>query len=71
MTGLSASAAQICAFALGLALIHAGRRHAARLTAPLAALAVLAALLLLLGASLSAAPDPDRALAEIAAYEGL
>ena len=65
MTSLPAPAIQICAFALGCALIHAGR-----LTAVLAALAVVAALLVVLGASVATAPDADRAMEEFALYDG-
>ena len=54
---LAASLAQVCAFALGFALIHAARRHAAVVTAVLAAVAVAAALLLLL--AVAPAPDAD------------
>ncbi|GJD59224.1 hypothetical protein [Methylobacterium dankookense] len=72
MSTLSAPAIQICAFALGCALIHAGRRHARALTAVLAVLAVLAALLVLLGASAVTAPDADAAIMdEVALYEGI
>lgn len=56
---LAASLAQVCAFALGFALIHAARRHAAVVTAVLAAVAVAAALLLLLAVAVAPAPDDD------------
>lgn len=70
MTSLPAPAIQICAFALGCALIHAGRRHADLLTAVLAAVAVVAALLVVLGASVTTAPDADGAMEELALYDG-
>lgn len=71
MTSLHAPAIQICAFALGCVLIHAGRRHAQALTALLTAVAVLAALLVLLGASSLTAPDADAVSDEVALYEGV
>ena len=71
MSALSAPAIQICAFALGCALIHAGRRHAEALTALLAAVAVLVALLVVLGASALTAPDAEAAMDEVMLYEGI
>ncbi|AWN36742.1 hypothetical protein [Methylobacterium radiodurans] len=56
---LAAPLVQVCAFALGCALIHAARRHAAIVTAVLATVAVASALLLLLVASVASAPDAD------------
>jgi hypothetical protein len=55
--GLLAPAAQVCAFALGCALIHAGRAHAGLVTRSLAATAACLAVLVLLLASLACAPD--------------
>ncbi|MCJ2092029.1 hypothetical protein MKK67_05855 [Methylobacterium sp. J-072] len=61
---LVAPAAQVCAFALGCAVIHAARGHAEILTRVLAAAAILAAVLLLLVASLDCAPEADEALGQ-------
>jgi hypothetical protein len=54
-------ATEACAFALGCALIHAGRDHAAFVTRALTFFAIIAAVLVLLGASLACAPDDDLA----------
>ena len=69
-TSLIAPAAQVCAFALGCAVIHAARAHAAAITRMLAAVAILTAALVLLGASLACAPDDDMRLDDITAYNG-
>lgn len=53
-------AAQVCTFALGCAVIHAARGHAEILTRVLAAAAILAAVLVLLVASLDCAPEADE-----------
>lgn len=55
-------AAQVCAFALGCAVIHAARGHAEILTRVLAAAAILAAVLVLLVASLDCAPEADAVM---------
>ena len=65
---LIAPAAQVCAFALGCAMIHAARAHAAAVSRVLAALAIVAAALVLLGASLACAPDDAMSLDDITTY---
>ena len=65
---LIAPAAQVCAFALGCAMIHAARAHAAVVSRVLAALAIVAAALVLLGASLACAPDDAMSLDDITTY---
>ena len=59
---LATPAGQACAFLLGCAVIHAARAQADRLTAVLAAAAILAAVLVLLVASLDYAPGLDGTL---------
>ncbi|WP_375453994.1 hypothetical protein [uncultured Methylobacterium sp.] len=61
MTDLTIPATQVCAFALGCALIHAARAYATTVARVLTGLAILAAVLVLLGASLARAPDDDLA----------
>jgi hypothetical protein len=65
---LIAPAAQVCAFALGCAMIHAARAHAAAVSRVLTALAIVAAALVLLGASLACAPDDEMSLDDITTY---
>jgi len=65
---LIAPAAQVCAFALGCAVIHAARRHAAAVSRVLVATAIVAAALVLLGASLAHAPDDGLSLDDITTY---
>jgi energy-converting hydrogenase Eha subunit E len=65
---LIAPAAQVCAFALGCALIHAARAHALALSRVLAATALVTALLVLLSASLACAPDDEMSLDGITIY---
>lgn len=65
---LIAPAAQVCAFALGCAMIHAARAHAATVSRVLAALAIVAAVLVLLGASLAGSPDDAMSLDGITTY---
>ena len=67
-TSLIAPAAQVCAFALGCAMIHAARAHALALSRMLAATALVIAILVLLGASLACAPDDEMSLDEITTY---
>ncbi|GLS74265.1 MULTISPECIES: hypothetical protein [Methylobacterium] len=65
---LVSPAAQACAFVLGCAVIHAARAHAAILTRLLAAVAIAAAVLVLLAASLDYAPGPDETFDEVSVY---
>jgi hypothetical protein len=65
---LIAPAAQVCAFALGCAMIHAARAHAVAVSRVLAAMAIVAAALVLLGASLACAPDDAMSLDDITTY---
>ena len=65
---LIAPAAQVCAFALGCAILHAARAHAAVVSRVLAAMAIVAAALVLLGASLACAPDDAMSLDDITIY---
>ncbi|QGY03558.1 hypothetical protein MMSR116_17940 [Methylobacterium mesophilicum SR1.6/6] len=67
-TSLIAPAAQVCAFALGCAVIHAVRAHALALSRVLAATALVTAVLVLLGASLACAPDDEMSLDDITTY---
>ena len=67
-TSLIAPAAQVCAFALGCAVIHAARAHALAISRVLAATALVVAVLVLLGASLACAPDDGMSLDDIAIY---
>ena len=64
-TALVAPAAQALAFVLGCAAIHAARAHAAMLTRLLAAVAVAAAVLVLLVASLDYAPESEETFDEV------
>lgn len=68
-TSLIAPAAQVCAFALGCAMIHAARAHAAAVSRVLAAMAIVAAALVLLGASLACAPDDAMSLDEFTTFD--
>ncbi|SFM88579.1 hypothetical protein [Methylobacterium pseudosasicola] len=65
-----APAIQVCAFALGCAVIHAARAHAVALTRLLAAMAIVTAALLLFGASLACAPDDNMNLHDIITCNG-
>jgi hypothetical protein len=65
---LLAPAAQVCAFALGCALIHAARAHAVAVSRVLTVIAVVMAALALLGASLASSADDDMSLDEITIY---
>lgn len=65
---LIAPAAQVCAFALGCAMIHAARAHAVAVSRVLAAMAIVAAALVLLGASLACSPDDAMSLDDITTY---
>ncbi len=66
---LIAPATQICAFALGCAVIHAARAHALALPHVLAAVAVVTALFVLLSASLARASDDAMRLDGITTYD--
>lgn len=61
-------AAQVCAFALGCAMIHLARTHAVALSPVLAATAVVIAILVLLSASPVRAPDDAMSLDDITTY---
>ena len=65
---LIAPAAQLCAFALGCAVIHAARAHALAISRLLIATALVVAVLVLLGASLACAPGDEMSLDEITTY---
>jgi hypothetical protein len=65
---LIAPAVQVCAFALGCAMIHAARAHAVALSRVLTAMAVVMAALVLLGASLACAPDDAMSLDGITTF---
>jgi hypothetical protein len=65
---LVAPAAQVCAFALGCALIHAARAHAVALSHLLTAMVIVTAALVLLGASLACSRDDDMSLDGISIY---
>jgi hypothetical protein len=67
-TSLIAPAAQVCAFLLGCAAIHAARTHAAAVSRVLAAAAIVTAALVLLGASSAHAPDDAMSLDGITTY---
>lgn len=67
-TSLIAPAARACAFALGCAVIHVARAHAAAISRVLTPVAIATAVLALLGASLACAPDDDMRLNDITAY---
>lgn len=69
MASVTEPAVQICAFALGCALIHAARHRAAAVTWLLTRMAILAAVLVLLGASLACAPDDDLAIDDITLFD--
>jgi hypothetical protein len=66
--GVFASAVALCAFALGCAVLHAARAQAAAVTPLLAASALAAGLMVLLGASLASAPDDPMSLDDITVY---
>ncbi|MGH1587838.1 hypothetical protein ACRBEV_05150 [Methylobacterium phyllosphaerae] len=59
MISLNALTVQVCAFALGCAVIHAARAYAAAVTYLLVAVAAIAATALSLVVSLTVAPDHD------------
>ena len=65
---LIAPAAQVCAFALGCAVIHAARAHAVAVSRALAAMAIVTAALVLLGASLACAPEDTMSLDDFTTY---
>ncbi|MGU3341649.1 hypothetical protein ACLBXJ_26940 [Methylobacterium mesophilicum] len=69
-TSLVAPAAQACAFALGCAVIHVARAHAATVSRVLTPVMIATAVLVLMGASLACAPDDDMRLDDITAYNG-
>ncbi|MGH1587716.1 hypothetical protein ACRBEV_04350 [Methylobacterium phyllosphaerae] len=68
---LIAPAAQVCAFALGCALIHAARAQAAAITHLLIAAAVIAAALVLIEAAIVFAPNPEDRLDELSVHAAL
>jgi hypothetical protein len=68
---LIAPATQACAFALGCALIHAARAHAAAITHLLTGAAVIAAALVLIEAGITFAPDPRERFDEISVHAAL
>lgn len=68
VTSLIAPTAQVCAFALGCAVIHAGRAHALALSRVLSAVAIETAILVLMSASLARAPDDAMSLDGITTY---
>ena len=65
---LGAPAAQALAFVLGCAAIHAARAHAELLTRLLAAVAIAAAVLVLLVASVDYGPGPEEPFDEVSVY---
>lgn len=67
-TSLIAPAAQVCAFALGCAVIHAARAHAIAVSRVLIAMAIVTATLVLLSASLACLPDDEMSLDGITVY---
>ncbi|MGH1587846.1 hypothetical protein ACRBEV_05190 [Methylobacterium phyllosphaerae] len=68
---LIAPAAQVCAFALGCAVIHAARAHAAAVTQLLTMVVVIAAALLLIEATVTFAPNPEERFDELSVYAAL
>jgi hypothetical protein len=64
-------AAHVCGFALGCALIHAARAHAAAITHLLLGVAVIAAALVLIEAAIIFAPDPQERFDEISVHAAL
>jgi hypothetical protein len=71
MTSLTAPAVQVCAFALGCAVIHAARAYAAAVTHVLVGVAVIAATTLLLVASLNVAPEHEPPFDEMSVFADL
>lgn len=67
IVGVTASAAQVCAFALGCALIHAARAHATLVTRLLRGVAVALAVIVLLAGSLVLGRD-DGTFDEITVF---
>ena len=70
-TSLIAPAAQVCAFALGCAVIHVTRAHAAAITRLLTGAAVIAAALLLIEAAVTFMPDLGEHLDELSVHSAL
>jgi hypothetical protein len=68
---LIAPAAQICMFALGCALIHAARAHAAVVTQVLTGAAMVTAALALIASTMIYAPDDQAQLDEITVYAAI
>lgn len=68
---LIAPAGQVCAFALGCALIHAGRAHADVITQLLTGVAVVATALVLIEAAVVFAPDPQERFDELSVHAAL
>ena len=69
--GLAAPAAQICAFALGCALIHAARAHAAALTRLLTGVLAIAAAGVLIAANAFTLKKQQARFDEITVYAAL
>lgn len=70
-TSLVAPAAQICLFALGCALIHAARAHAALLTRMLGGAAITLSVLVLFAIVLAVAPEHGVNFEDIALYNAM
>ena len=71
MTALTAPAVQVCVFALGCALIHATRAHAAAVTRLLTGAAAVAAAGVLIAASVYVAPEDVGRFDEITVFAAL
>ena len=68
---LIAPAAQVCAFALGCAIIHAARAHVALVTHLLTGAAMIASALVLIASTAVHAPDDLASFDEITVYAAL
>lgn len=69
--GLTAPTVQVCAFALGCAVIHAARAYAAAVTHVLTAIAAIMAAALSLFVSLNVAPEHEPPFDEMAVFADL
>lgn len=67
-SGLFAPAIQVCAFALGCALIHAARAHAAIVTQWLICIAAAIGALAVTAATVAWTPDDRQSFDEITVY---
>ncbi|SDN67245.1 hypothetical protein SAMN05216360_11088 [Methylobacterium phyllostachyos] len=65
---LASPAAQVCAFVLGCAVIHAARAYADLLTRLLIAAFIGVSVLVLLAAALTYAPGADATFDEVSVY---